>query len=141
MNIIGLGFIVQWTVATIGGVLLAVSVSVLVNASMLCNIGAILPGGVLGFVQWLGLKRYLKSASWWIPTCAIAWNASLLIGWAAGTVYLDVTNLSFLPYFPLRNFSFLGLVSFTAMALFYTITGLVILWLRVKHFGRQTTRR
>ncbi|MEP6776598.1 MAG: hypothetical protein ABJA50_13465, partial [Chloroflexota bacterium] len=82
----------KWVVATIAGVLLAIVAVGIVNASLLCGGGIVLPGAVLGFAQWLVLKSYVQKAGWWILACTLAWNASMLVGWAVSTAYLSADD-------------------------------------------------
>ena len=126
-----------WFLATIAGVLLAIVAVGIVNASLLCGGGIVLPGAVLGFAQWLVLRSYIQKAGWWILACALAWNASLLVGWAVSTAYLSVDDVSDLPYYPLRSMTYLGAVSFAGMVTFGAVTGLALIGLLTRrNLGR-----
>lgn len=118
-----------WFLATIAGVLLAIVAVGIVNASLLCGGGIILPGAVLGLAQWLVLKSYVQKAGWWILACTLAWNASMLVGWAVSTAYLSADDLSDLPYYPFRSMTYLGAISFAGMITFGVVTGLALIGL------------
>ncbi len=119
----------KWVVATLAGVLLAIVAVVIVNVSLLCGGGIVLPGAVLGFAQWLVLKSYVQKAGWWIVACAVAWNASMLVGWAVGTALLPTSILSALPYLPFERLLGLETVAFAGMLTFGLMTGLGLIGL------------
>src|SRR5690348_6441151 len=43
------------------------------------SIGWTVNGAVVGVAQWLVLRRYLRSARFWVPVCAASWLVGLLL--------------------------------------------------------------
>ena len=50
-------------------------------------IPAFIAGVVIGLAQFLILRKISKEAIWWLPTSALAWGLSALIGWSAYDYY------------------------------------------------------
>jgi hypothetical protein len=83
-----------WLLATMMGVILAVGIAVISSAIannfgpvgtvvMLHLMGA-LEGVVLGFTQWLVLRRYVKHIGWWV----FATGVGSLIAWLIGVKFM-----------------------------------------------------
>lgn len=61
-------------------------------------VGSGMFGGVMGVVQWLFLRRYLKEAAFWIPASFIGWFTGSLVGafvFGAGIAFQVVAWLGF----------------------------------------------
>jgi len=46
----------------------------------LCSTVIVAGGTVLGFVQWIVLRRYIQKAGWWVLANAIGWKAFMVVG-------------------------------------------------------------
>jgi hypothetical protein len=116
----GLLMLQEWTIATTLGVFSAMLVNILVNVTVLIGGGLLLPGTVIGFAQWLVLRRYAERAGWWVLVCTIGWNAGLISGWAVGANLLPAGWFVF-PFYPTESAVywvvpwFLGIVTFSAI--------------------------
>ena len=79
-----LGLWLGWTLATAGGMLLGfLSTVLLVNV---LNLGLsqiavpVLAGTVIGFAQWIVLRRYVTASTRWDWTDGISWAAGYILG-------------------------------------------------------------
>jgi hypothetical protein len=86
---------IPWVLATIAGVVIGIlSILTFVSSLALTGtstvlvgiIGGVALGGGVGIAQWLVLRRYVRSAIWWIVVSWLGWMTSLSVG--AGIVDL-----------------------------------------------------
>lgn len=79
-----IGLWLGWTVATAGGMLLGFLPTVLlVNVLTLALAQIIVPvvtGTIIGFSQWIVLRRYVTASSQWILADGISWALGYILG-------------------------------------------------------------
>jgi hypothetical protein len=88
-----------WLLATIVGTIVAVGIVVLgsaiasnlspMNTVVMLHIIGVLEGVVLGFTQWLVLRRYIKHIGWWV----LATGIGSLIAWLISVKFIVVLAL------------------------------------------------
>jgi hypothetical protein len=98
-----MGLWLGWTLATAGGMLLGFLPSILlVN---LLNLGIaqiavpVLAGTVIGFAQWIVLRRYVTASSRWIWTDGISWALGYILGLFLIQVLPSTIYAAFIGYF------------------------------------------
>jgi hypothetical protein len=81
-------------------------------------------GGILGFFQWLVLKRHAENAYYWIIANSIAWGAGAFI------LFLTDYFIQITTPVPLKvGFESAGLIM--ASLLISSITGLIMVWIKI----------
>ena len=79
-----LGLWVGWTLATAGGMLLGFLPTILLvnvlNLGLAQIAVPVLAGTVIGFAQWLVLRRYVTASTRWDWTDGISWAAGYILG-------------------------------------------------------------
>ena len=86
------GFLALWIPATMAGMAIGEAIYAFVKVpASLDVLLSILGGLVLGFSQWLLLRRVAKAAIWWIPAIVVDYLASWLL---SGPVYNNVSNFT-----------------------------------------------
>jgi hypothetical protein len=98
-----IGLWLSWTLATAGGMLLGFLPSIpLVN---LLDLGfaqiavPVLAGTVIGFAQWLVLRRYLTATSQWAWADGISWAVGYILGLFLIQVLPSTVFAAFIGYF------------------------------------------
>lgn len=98
-----IGLWLGWTLATAGGMLLGLLPSIpLVNV---LNLGIaqitvpVLTGTVIGFAQWLVLRRYVTASTHWIWADGISWAGSYILGLLLIQVLPSTLFVAFIGYF------------------------------------------
>lgn len=118
-----------WVLATVAGGLIGIGIVVLANAldsylgrmntvALLHAVGA-LQGAVLGFTQWLVLRRYVKHIGWWILSTSIG----AVVAWL---IALKVSLLLILIFFNSAMFVTLSAPLLQAVFLLGAWVGLVL---------------
>ena len=89
-----LGAVVAWTLGMLPGTLMSLdgSVSSVTPSEIsdtlqvvLAILMGLVAGAILGFPQWLILKRYISHAAWWVGANALAWACGMpLVFFVAG---------------------------------------------------------
>lgn len=121
-----------WVRNTMFGVFAAMLATVVVAEVGCMSGGLIVPGTVIGFAQWLVLRRYVERAGWWVLACTIGWNAGLISGWAVGATLLPA-GWFFLPYYPPQSAAYWIIVWLVGIIVFSSITGLALVPLLFTH--------
>ena len=86
------GFLALWIPATMAGMAIGEAIYAFVKVpASLDVLLSILGGLVLGFSQWLLLRRVAKAAIWWIPAIVVDYLASWLL---SGPIYNNVSNFT-----------------------------------------------
>ena len=79
-----LGLWLGWTLATAGGMLLGFLPTILLvnvlNLGLAQIAVPVLAGTVIGFAQWLVLRRYITASTHWDWTDGISWAAGYILG-------------------------------------------------------------
>ncbi|RPJ28926.1 MAG: hypothetical protein EHM33_02935, partial [Chloroflexi bacterium] len=79
-----IGLWLGWTLATAGGMLLGFLPTVLLvdvlNLSLAQIIVPVLAGTIIGFSQWIVLRRYVTTSSNWILAGGTSWAAGYVLG-------------------------------------------------------------
>jgi hypothetical protein len=114
-----------WVRNTMFGVFAAMLATVVVAEVGCMSGGLIVPGTVIGFAQWLVLRRYVERAGWWVLACTIGWNAGLISGWAVSTSLLPANRLVF-PFYPTESALYWVIPWFLGLAMFAAITGFTL---------------
>jgi hypothetical protein len=98
-----LGLWLGWTLATAGGMLLGFLPSILlVN---LLNLGLaqiavpVLAGTVIGFAQWIVLRRYVTASTRWDWTDGLSWAAGYILGLLLIQMLPSTIFVAFIGYF------------------------------------------
>lgn len=98
-----IGLWLAWTLATAGGMLVGFLPTIpLVN---LLSLGLaqiavpVLAGTVIGFAQWLVLRRYVTATSQWIWTDGISWAAGYVLGLLLIQMLPSTVFVAFIGYF------------------------------------------
>ena len=98
-----LGLWLGWTLATAGGMLLGFLPTILL-VNML-NLGLaqiavpVLAGTVIGFAQWLVLRRYVTASTQWDWTDGISWAAGYILGLLLIQLLPSTVFAAFIGYF------------------------------------------
>ncbi|MGA7934194.1 MAG: hypothetical protein WCA35_11655 [Kovacikia sp.] len=111
-----------WILATVAGGLVGIGIAGIASViasnlgpastiALIHFVGA-LEGMVLGFTQWLVLRRYIKHIRWWIVATGIsgivAWLIGLKVIVMLTLIFFDKTVLHTLPFDLLKAVFFLG---------------------------------
>ena len=79
-----LGLWLGWTMATAGGMLLGFLTSIplvnLLNLGFAQIIVPVLTGTIIGFAQWIVLRRYVTASSHWVLADGISWAVGYILG-------------------------------------------------------------
>jgi hypothetical protein len=79
-----IGLWLGWTVATAGGMLLGFLTSIplvnLLNLGFAQIIVPVLAGTIIGFAQWIVLRRYVTASSRWVLADGISWAVGYILG-------------------------------------------------------------
>ena len=98
-----LGLWLGWTLATAGGMLLGFLPTILLvnvlNLGLAQIAVPVLAGTVIGFAQWLGLRRYLTASTTWDWTDGISWAAGYVLGLLLIQVLPSTVFVAFIGYF------------------------------------------
>lgn len=98
-----LGLWLGWTLATAGGMLLGFLPTILLVD--LLNLGLaqiavpVLAGTVIGFAQWLVLRRYVTASTQWDWTDGISWAAGYILGLLLIQMLPSTVFVVFIGYF------------------------------------------
>jgi hypothetical protein len=98
-----LGLWLGWTLATAGGMLLGFLPTILLINVL--NLGLsqiavpVLAGTVIGFAQWLVLRRYVTASTRWDWTDGISWAAGYILGLLLIQVLPSTVFAAFIGYF------------------------------------------
>lgn len=122
------GAIVAWLVGLTISVLMAivygtsrdrVATQALIAGVMLLGVGL---GGVMGFAQWLVLRRHLQRSAWWIIANAVAWSLGLLVAFIGAGLPK--------PHWSQLQVALTGAATGASMgAIIGAITGIALVWL------------
>ncbi len=106
-----LGFFAQlkywhrWIVVTSLAVIMAEIVGTLLGvatAGSAADFGwAVMPGFVLGYLQWLVLQREVRGAAWWVAGSGIAWVAGVAAGALVSGILFSQVGPGF-PFYPIE---------------------------------------
>lgn len=98
------------------------AMSDLLRYTLAAGMGSVL-GPILGFPQWLVLRRHVSKAGWWIPANAVGWALGMVAVFAgAGSPLLANASLMTIVLIG-------GLAGATAGALVGAVHGIVLVWL------------
>ena len=79
-----IGLWLSWTLATAGGMLLGFLLSLplvnLLNLSFAQIIVPVLAGTIIGFAQWIVLRRYVTATTHWVLADGISWVVGYILG-------------------------------------------------------------
>ena len=79
-----IGLWLSWTLATAGGMLLGFLLSLplvnLLNLSFAQIIVPVLAGTIIGFAQWIVLRRYVTATTHWVLADGISWAVGYILG-------------------------------------------------------------
>ncbi len=91
--------VLGWPLAAVTGYFVAIFLpeSLDTNANWFVLLMISLIGGLVGFMQWLVLRRCVPRAGWWIPATAAGWMAMRLAAGEGTFGPLDVWYLGVLP--------------------------------------------
>ena len=98
-----LGLWLGWTLATAGGMLLGFLPTILLVNVL--NLGLsqiavpVLAGTVIGFAQWLVLRRYVTASTQWDWTDGISWAAGYVLGLLLIQLLPSTVFVAFIGYF------------------------------------------
>ena len=99
---------------------------------LMIGAGLLLPGTVIGFAQWIVLRRHVERVGWWVLACTIGWDAGLVSGWAVDTNLLP-PGWFFFPFYPIESAAYWIVVWLVGMVVFSAITGLALASLLFRH--------
>ena len=98
-----LGLWLGWTLATAGGMLLGFLPTILLvnvlNLGLAQIAVPVLAGTVIGFAQWLVLRRYVTAATQWDWTDGISWAAGYVLGLLLIQLLPSTVFAAFIGYF------------------------------------------
>ena len=98
-----LGLWLGWTLATAGGMLLGFLPTILLvnvlNLGLAQIAVPVLAGTVIGFAQWLVLRRYVTAGTQWDWTDGISWAAGYILGLLLIQVLPSTVFAVFIGYF------------------------------------------
>jgi hypothetical protein len=98
-----LGLWLGWTLATAGGMLLGFLPTILLinvlNLGLAQIAVPVLAGTVIGFAQWLVLRRYVTASTRWDWTDGISWAAGYILGLLLIQVLPSTVFAAFIGYF------------------------------------------
>jgi len=98
-----LGLWLGWTLATAGGMLLGFLPTILLvnvlNLGLAQIAVPVLAGTVIGFAQWLVLRRYVTASTQWDWTDGISWAAGYILGLLLIQMLPSTVFVVFLGYF------------------------------------------
>jgi hypothetical protein len=98
-----LGLWLGWTLATAGGMLLGFLPSILLvnvlNLGLAQIAVPVLAGTVIGFAQWLVLRRYVTASTQWDWTDGISWAAGYILGLLLIQMLPSTVFVVFIGYF------------------------------------------
>ena len=98
-----LGLWLGWTLATAGGMLLGFLPTILLvnvlNLGLAQIAVPVLAGTVIGFAQWLVLRRYITASTQWDWTDGISWAAGYILGLLLIQMLPSTVFVVFIGYF------------------------------------------
>jgi hypothetical protein len=98
-----LGLWLGWTLATAGGMLLGFLPTILLvnvlNLGLAQIAVPVLAGTVIGFAQWLVLRRYITTSTRWDWTDGISWAAGYILGLLLIQMLPSTVFVVFIGYF------------------------------------------
>lgn len=98
-----LGLWLGWTLATAGGMLLGFLPTIplvnLLNLAFAQIAVPVLAGTVIGFAQWLVLRRYVTAATNWVWVDGVSWAAGYILGLFLIQVLPSTVFAAFIGYF------------------------------------------
>ena len=98
-----LGLWLGWTLATAGGMLLGFLPTILLinvlNLGLAQIAVPVLAGTVIGFAQWLVLRRYVTASTQWDWTDGISWAAGYILGLLLVQILPSTVFAAFIGYF------------------------------------------
>jgi hypothetical protein len=98
-----LGLWLGWTLATAGGMLLGFLPTILLvnvlNLGLAQIAVPVLAGTVIGFAQWLVLRRYITASTRWDWTDGISWAAGYILGLLLVQLLPSTVFAAFIGYF------------------------------------------
>jgi hypothetical protein len=98
-----LGLWLGWTLATAGGMLLGFLPTILLvnvlNLGLAQIAVPVLAGTVIGFAQWLVLRRYVTASTQWDWTDGISWAAGYILGLLLIQMLPSTVFVVFIGYF------------------------------------------
>jgi len=98
-----LGLWLGWTLATAGGMLLGFLPTILLvnvlNLGLAQIAVPVLAGTVIGFAQWLVLRRYITASTRWDWTDGISWAAGYILGLLLIQMLPSTVFVVFIGYF------------------------------------------
>jgi hypothetical protein len=98
-----LGLWLGWTLATAGGMLLGFLPTILLvnvlNLGLAQIAVPVLAGTVIGFTQWLVLRRYVTASTRWDWTDGISWAAGYILGLLVIQLLPSTVFAAFVGYF------------------------------------------
>ena len=98
-----LGLWLGWTLATAGGMLLGFLPTILLinvlNLGLAQIAVPVLAGTVIGFAQWLVLRRYVTASTQWDWTDGISWAAGYILGLLLIQILPSTVFAAFIGYF------------------------------------------
>jgi hypothetical protein len=98
-----LGLWMGWTLATAGGMLLGFLPTILLinvlNLGLAQIAVPVLAGTVIGFAQWLVLRRYVTASTQWDWTDGISWAAGYILGLLLIQILPSTVFAAFIGYF------------------------------------------
>jgi len=98
-----LGLWLGWTLATAGGMLLGFLPTILLvnvlNLGLAQIAVPVLAGTVIGFAQWLVLRRYVTASTQWDWTDGISWAAGYILGLLLIQLLPSTVFAAFIGYF------------------------------------------
>jgi hypothetical protein len=98
-----LGLWLGWTLATAGGMLLGFLPTILLvnvlNLGLAQLAVPVLAGTVIGFAQWLVLRRYITTSTRWDWTDGISWAAGYILGLLLIQMLPSTVFVVFIGYF------------------------------------------
>jgi hypothetical protein len=133
-----------WLLATLVGIPVGAAASIPVLAAMDTAgqevagvlVGITLFGGVLGAVQWLVLKRHVRSAAWWIPASAASWLLYVGVDIASRKAGLLLPGYELFGRLGQIEVAMLGY----AFLSYGVITGLLLVWLLARRPSVPTVK-
>jgi len=117
----------RWVGASFAGTTVSAVVIVIMGSWGFTTASAIVPGLILGFTQWLVLRRSARSAQWWIAGTSIAWWVSVLFVTRVYPSFAPASSVIF-PFYPLDSAVYWAGGWIIGSLIFAIITGLVLVY-------------
>jgi hypothetical protein len=98
-----IGLWLSWTLVTAGGMLLGFLLSLplvnLLNLGFAQIIVPVLAGTIIGFAQWIVLRRYVTASTQWVLADGISWAAGYILGLFLIQILPSTLFAAFIGYF------------------------------------------